>query len=62
VTVQIDKVDRKLHAEGVDGLTGNDPKTFSGKKALASQQTFSARCPVVGNFHAISEHSLPGEI
>jgi len=62
ITVQVDKVDRELHAEGVDGLTGNDPKTFSGKKDAASQQTFSACCAVVGNLDAISEHSLPGEI
>src|SRR5258705_8988902 len=62
LTVEIDEVDRELHAEGVDGLTGNDPKTFSGRKVAASEQTFSARCAIVGNLQTISELGLPGEI
>jgi hypothetical protein len=62
LAVKIDEVDRELHADGVDGLTGKDPKTFSGKKLAASKQTFSARCAIVGNLHASSELGLPGEI
>src|SRR3981081_3607458 len=62
LAVEIDEVDRELHVEGVDGLTGNDPKTFSGGKFASSQQASSARCAIVGNLHAISELGLPGEI
>jgi hypothetical protein len=46
----------------VDRLAGNDPETFSFSEAVASQETFSACCPMVGNLHAIGEHGLPREV
>ena len=60
--IQIHKIDGELHADGVDSFTGYNPQTFSGREAIASQQTFSALCAPVGHLDATGEHSLAGDI
>lgn len=56
--VQINEINRELHAEGVYGFTRNYPQTFARRKHLAPQQTLSARCSVVGDDNVAGEQCL----
>jgi hypothetical protein len=46
----------------MNGLTGDDPETLSRGKTIASEETFSARGSMVGDFHAVSEYNLPSPV
>jgi len=60
--VQIDEIDRELHAEGVYGFTGDYPQTFARRKPLAPQQTPSTRCAFVGDYHVAGEQGLASDV
>jgi len=54
-SVKEDKVDRELHSDGMHGLTGEYPQTFTRTQAFAPQQAFGALCAMIGNFHAAGQ-------
>jgi hypothetical protein len=60
--VQIDDIDRELHAEGVYGFTGEYPQTFARRKQFAPQQTLSTLCGFVGDYHVAGEQCLASEV
>lgn len=62
LAVQVHKVDRKSHEEGMDGFTGNNPQAFSRPQAVASQQAFPAFGSAIRHFHPFGNHYLAGEI
>jgi hypothetical protein len=53
--IDVYKVDRKLHAEGVDRFTRNYPESLALREIIAPQQTLSSRCARIGDFGGISE-------
>jgi hypothetical protein len=60
--VKIDKVNRKLHAESVDGFAGHDPQAFAIRKPGATQQAFSSPLAAIRNFNAVGDFSLTSQI
>jgi hypothetical protein len=62
VPVQINQVDRELHAEGMNRFAGNDPQSFSGGEHLATQQTLSTLGAVIGHVYTMRKFSLPSQI
>jgi hypothetical protein len=55
IAIQVDKINRKLHPNGMDGFAGDDPQTFAGSESRSTQQTFSARSSIVGHVDAVCE-------
>lgn len=53
VAVNVDEVDRKPHAEGMDGLARNNPQTSTISEAITSQQPLAPCRPMVGHFHTV---------
>ena len=62
VTVQINKVNWKLHPEGVDAFTRDDPQTFSRRKHLSIEKAFSTFSSLVSYINAVREFRLSREI
>jgi hypothetical protein len=62
LAIQIDKVDGKLHAYGMHGLTRYDPKALARSKTLASQQALAALWTAVGNFEAGCKNGVTGKV
>src|SRR5205823_3982538 len=53
LSVEIDKVDRKSHPEGMDRLARNDPQTFAVSQRLPSEQALATVPPVSREFHPV---------
>jgi hypothetical protein len=62
LSIKIDKVDGKLHSEGVDGLAGNNPEPLPRLESRTAEQTLPAPLTTVGNFDSIGNLNLAREI
>jgi hypothetical protein len=56
--IQVNQINRKLHAEGMDSFTGYDPQSLPRGKAGPTQQTLPPPGSPVGGFDGIADLRL----
>ena len=61
LAIEIDKVDRELHAEGMHSLAGNDPEPFACRQAPA-EQPLAAVAADAGQLHAVGDLRAASDI
>lgn len=62
LSVEIDKVDGKLHEEGVDGFAGNNPHPFSLGQPLSPQEPLGTFWPAAGHLKLVGNLGASGQI
>src|SRR5690242_8489847 len=62
IAVHVDKANRELHPERMDGFTRNNPHTLSRRKTASSQQALSPRCAAVRHLDRGAENGVPRAI
>ena len=62
VAIEVNEIDRKLHAEGVHSSAGEDPQACPPGQGTAAEQSFSARRAPVGYVYVPGKFRLASEI
>jgi hypothetical protein len=60
--IDVHKIDRELHSEGVHSLARNNPHAFALRETLATKQALSSSCAASRDFDAASKLLLPRAI
>ena len=61
-SIEKDKVDGEVHADGVDRATGHNPQAVTGDQLAASKEPFVAGCVAAGDFDGVGEQDRPGAV